>query len=69
MKILQENEEQIAESLKTKIYHKLVFYKNKMENDVYKIKLMKYMFRILNDRRFNHYWKHQISMKKNLFKM
>ena len=64
MKILQENEEQIAESLKTKIYHKLVFYKNKMENDVYKIKLMKYMFRILNDRRFNHYWKHEISMKK-----
>jgi len=35
-----------------------------MEDDVYKIKLMKYMFRILNDKRFHHYWNHEISMKK-----
>jgi tRNA A-37 threonylcarbamoyl transferase component Bud32 len=64
MKILQENEENITESLKMKIHNKLVFYKNKMEDDVYKIKLMKYMFRILNDKRFHHYWNHEISMKK-----
>lgn len=64
IKILQENEEEITDSLKSKIYNKLVYYKNRMDDDVYKIKLMKYIFRILNDRRFNHYWKHEISMKK-----
>ena len=64
LKILQDNNDNIGETLNNKIKNKLVFYKNKMEDDVYKIKLMKYIFRILNDKRFHHYWNHQISMKK-----
>ena len=64
MKMLHENEETISDSLLVKIFNKLIFYKNKLEDDEYKLKLIKYIFRIYNDRRFKHYWKHEISMKK-----
>lgn len=63
MKILCENEENLSDNLLTKIYNRLTFFKNKLEHDEYKIKLMKYIFRIYNDRRFSKYWTHQISMK------
>tara|TARA_B110000483_G_scaffold143862_1_gene171767 strand:+ start:947 stop:2383 length:1437 start_codon:yes stop_codon:yes gene_type:complete len=63
MKILCENEEMLSDNLLSKMYNRLTFYKNKLENDEYKIKLMKYIFRIYNDRRFSKYWTHQISMK------
>jgi len=44
LKILQDNNDNIGETLNNKIKNKLVFYKNKMEDDVYKIKLMKIYF-------------------------
>ena len=63
MKILYENEEKLSDNLLSKMYNRLTFYKNKLEEDEYKIKLMKYIFRIYNDRRFNKYWTHHISIK------
>jgi|SaaInlStandDraft_5_1057022.scaffolds.fasta_scaffold10351_5 hypothetical protein len=63
IKILNENKENISENLLSKIYNRLTFYKNKLENDKYKKKLIKYIFRIYNDKRFNHYWTHKISIK------
>ena len=63
MKILKENNENIQENLMTKIHNRLIFYKNKLEEDECKIKLIKYIFRIYNDKRFNKYWTHKISMR------
>lgn len=63
MKVLCENEESLTDSLLTKIHNRMILYKNKLEDDIYKIKLMKYIFRIYNDRRFTKYWTHQITMK------
>jgi len=62
MKLLN-NHDNLSSKLKSKINKRLIFYKNKLEKDEYKIKLMKYMFRIYNDKRFNQYWNVNIKMK------
>ena len=62
MKLLH-NHDNLSSKLKSKINKRLIFYKNKLEKDEYKIKLMKYMFRIYNDKRFNQYWNVNIKMK------
>ena len=53
----------LSSKLKSKITKRLTFFKNKLEKDEYKIKLMKYIFRIYNDKRFNQYWNINIKIK------
>ena len=61
------NYENISENLLSKIFYKLTSYKNKLEDDIYKKKLMKYIFRIYNDRRFKLHWGHKIKIKNIYF--
>lgn len=63
-KLFNENDNIVSEDLKSKIIKKLNYFKNNIDNDNNKKKLMKYIFRIFNDKRFNHLWKHKISIKK-----
>lgn len=63
MKILNNNYENISESLLSKILNRLSLYKNNLDDDLYKIKLIKYIYRIYNDKRFNNYWNHKIKIK------
>lgn len=63
-KLFNENDNIVSEHLKSKIIKKLNYFKNNIDNDDSKKKLMKYIFRIFNDKRFNHLWKHKISIKK-----
>ena len=63
MKMLNNNYENISESLLSKILNRLSLYKNNLDDDLYKIKLIKYIYRIYNDKRFNNYWNHKIKIK------
>ena len=63
IKILNDNKLKISDNLLFKILNRLTYYKNKIEDDQYKKKLIKYIFRIYNDKRFKHYWNNKISMK------
>lgn len=62
MKILHENNN-ISENLLSRITSKLSYYKNNLDDNLIKIKLMKYLFRIYNDRRFKYYWDTNIKIK------
>lgn len=62
MKILHENNN-ISENLLSRITTKLSYYKNNLDDNLIKIKLMKYLFRIYNDRRFKYYWDTNIKIK------
>lgn len=62
MKIFNNNIN-ISSKLKSKIIKKLVYYKNKLDINEHKIKLMKYIFRIYNDKRFRKYWNYNIKIK------
>lgn len=63
VKILNDNKLKISDNLLFKILNRLTYYKNKIEDDQYKKKLIKYIFRIYNDKRFKHYWNNKISMR------
>ena len=53
----------MSDVLFTKIKKKLIYFKNKLEDDSYKIKLIQYIYRIYNDKRFQQYWDHTMPMK------
>lgn len=63
MKILHENYQELSDNLLSKILKRLTYYKNNLDDDSSKIKLIKYIFRIYNDKRFNNYWNHKIKIK------
>lgn len=63
IKILHSNKEKISDNLLFKILNRLTYYKNKLDDNQYKKKLIKYIYRIYNDKRFKSYWNNKISMK------
>jgi serine/threonine protein kinase len=63
LKLIKKNKELMSDVLFTKIKKKLIYFKNKLEDDSYKIKLIQYIYRIYNDKRFKQYWDHTIPMK------
>ena len=63
MKIINCNKKNISDNLLSKILNRLSNLKNKMEHDDYKKKLIKYIFRIYNDKRFKHHWNNKIHFK------
>lgn len=63
LKVFNENNNIVSQHLKSKIIKKLDSLKNNIEKDQSKINLMKYIFRIYNDKRFKHFWNHQIPVK------
>lgn len=63
MKILHKNYQELSDNLLSKILKRLTYYKNNLDDDSSKIKLIKYIFRIYNDKRFNNYWNHKIKIK------
>jgi len=63
IKILKHNKQNLSENLLSKILKRLNYFKNNLENDLNKKKLIKYIFRIYNDKRFKHYWNNDLHIK------
>jgi len=63
IKVLYDNKEILSKTLLSKILNRLSYLKNKLDDDDYKKKLIKYMFRIYNDKRFRKYWNNSIKIK------
>lgn len=57
--ILYEEKDIIGENIYEKIKKKINTYKNKIEDDQYKIELLDYMIRIYKNRRFTKYWNNE----------
>ena len=68
MKIFNNNIN-ISSTLKSKIIKRLVYYKNKLDTNESKIKLIKYIFRIYNDKRFRKYWNSKIKIRDIYFQV
>lgn len=63
LKILLENKSSLNINLYSKIINRLHLYKNKLDDDSFKLKLIKFILRIYTDKRFKKYWTHNISFK------